>query len=58
MRTKVYKNRERSRCTIACEWFAYALIGLCTGLCTAIMSNMEVHMIHEKRLLADMVIDG
>ena len=40
------------------EWVAYALIGLCTGLCTAIMSNMEVHLIHEKRLIVDSVING
>lgn len=58
MRTKVYRDRHRSRCTIAMEWVAYALIGLCTGLCTAIMSNAEVHLIHEKRLLADLIIAG
>lgn len=40
------------------EWLAYALIGMCTGLCTAIMGNIEVHLVHEKRLLADLVIDG
>ena len=40
------------------EWVAYALIGMCTGLCTAIMSNMEVHLIHEKRHLADVIIGG
>ena len=40
------------------EWVAYALIGLCTGLCTAIMANSEVHMIHEKRIIADLIIGG
>ena len=40
------------------EWIAYALVGMCTGLCTAIMSNMEVHLIHKKRAYADDVING
>ena len=58
MRTKVYRERTKSNCTEFWEWIAYALIGLFTGLCTAIMANTEVHMIHEKRLLSDKIIGG
>ena len=58
MRTKIYKDRKKDGCVNFMEWVAYALIGLCTGLCTAIMSNTEVHFIHEKRILVDGVIGG
>ena len=58
MRTRIYKERKKDTCTSFMEWVAYAMIGIFTGLCTAIMSNAEVHLIHEKRLLADKVIGG
>lgn len=58
MRTKVYKERKTTTFTRFMEWVAYAIVGLFTGLCTAIMSNTEVHLIHEKRLLTDKIIGG
>ena len=58
MRTKIFKERKRDRCAVFMEWVAYALIGISVGLTTAIMSNTEVHMIHEKRLIVDLVIGG
>ena len=56
IRTKIYKERKKDDCAAFMEWVAYAIIGICTGLCTAIMANSEVHMIHEKRILADLII--
>ena len=40
------------------EWFAYACIGVCVGLITAIMSRTEAFVIHEKRLITDHIIGG
>jgi len=58
MRTKIYLRRKKEGCTVFMEWVAYALIGICQGLITAIMGHTEVIMIHEKRLITDYIIGG
>ena len=40
------------------EWLAYALIGLCVGLTCAIMMYIEEFLIHEKRLITDLIVQG
>lgn len=58
MQAKVYKERRRDKCGVCMEWFAYAFIGVCVGLITAIMSRTEAFIIHEKRLITDHIIGG
>lgn len=58
MDMKVYKERTRDKTGACMEWFAYACIGLCVGLTTAIMSRTEAFIIHEKRLITDHIIGG
>ena len=58
MRTKVYKERKKTRCTSFMEWVAFGIVGLSVGLCTAIMTNTEVIIVHEKRLITDQIIGG
>ena len=40
------------------EWIAYALIGILTGLTCAIMMSIEEFLVHEKRAITDMIING
>ncbi len=58
MRTKIFKERPKSKCSNIMEWIAYSMIGVCTGMCTAFMSKLEAFMVHEKRLIADKIIGG
>lgn len=40
------------------EWVAYMIIGICTGLTTAILMHMESFLVHEKRLITNHIIAG
>ena len=40
------------------EWLAYALIGVFVGLTCAVMMYIEEFLIHEKRLITDLIVQG
>ena len=40
------------------EWVAYSIIGICTGLTSAVMMGIEEFLVHEKRHFTDVIIDG
>ena len=58
MRTKIFKSREKTKCTTIMEWVAYFIIGTCTGLTTAILMHMESFLVHEKRYITNLIIAG
>ena len=58
MRTKIFEMRKKTKGSIMMEWIAYALIGILTGLTCAIMMSIEEFLVHEKRAITDMIING
>ena len=58
MRTKIFKERQKSKCSSGMEWVAYTIIGVCTGLTTAVLMHMEAFLVHEKRHITNLVIGG
>ena len=50
--------RKKTKMSMAMEWVAYALIGVFTGLTCAIMMSIEEFLIHEKRHLTDLIVQG
>ena len=49
MKSKIFVDRARTKCDVFMEWFAFALIGVLTGLTAAIMSDMEERITTFKR---------
>lgn len=58
LESKIYKDRVKDHYTMVMEWVAYALVGFCSGLVTAVLSHMEHFLIHEKRHVSDLIIAG
>ena len=58
LRTKIFQERKKTKANHCMEWLAYALIGLCVGLTCAIMMYIEEFLIHEKRLITDLIVQG
>lgn len=58
MRTKIFKEREQDRVTVAMKWVGYTIVGICCALVTTIMMHIEVFTTHEKRYLTDLMISG
>ena len=58
LRTKIFEQKKKSRASMMMEWVAYALIGVFTGLTCAIMMSIEEFLIHEKRHITDIIVNG
>ena len=58
LRTKIFERRKKSKLAIWMEWVAYALIGILTGLTCAIMMTIEEFLVHEKRHITDLIVNG
>ena len=58
LRTKIFTQRRKSKLSSSMEWIAYALIGICTGLTSACMMGIEEFLVHEKRHITDLIIQG
>ena len=58
LRTRIFEKRKKTRASMSMEWVAYALIGIMTGLTCAIMMRIEEFLVHEKRHITDLIVDG